>query len=107
MEEQSLAVPVYSNGKTSRKKRSNRWLIVAIVIVSLASFVVLGLLVTSILTVNSRPLADRRRTGCRRPLSRTPRRSRGTPSAQTEAARRASWPRTTTKRWSTRTGRPS
>lgn len=62
MEEQSpttpdtaAAVPAPA-GTTSRKKRSNRWLIVAILVVSLTSFVILGLLVTSILTVSSKPL---------------------------------------------------
>lgn len=62
MEEQSPASPATTAavpapaGATFRKRRSNRWLIVAILVVSLASFVVLGLLVSSILTVNSRPL---------------------------------------------------
>lgn len=55
MEEPSLAIPVAST-QSSRRKRGNRLLILSIVIVSLASFAVLGLFVTSLLTVNSRPL---------------------------------------------------
>jgi tetratricopeptide (TPR) repeat protein len=48
--------PESSKTKSSRRKRGNRLLIVGIVIVSLASFAVLGLFVRSLLTVNSRPL---------------------------------------------------
>ncbi len=55
MEEQSPALPVAST-QSSRRKRGNRLLIVSIVIVSLASFAVLGLLVTSLLTLDNRPL---------------------------------------------------
>ena len=62
MEEQSPAAPVTTATApspprtTSRRTRSNRWLIVAILIVSLASFVVLGLLATSVLSIKSKPL---------------------------------------------------
>lgn len=55
MEEQSLAAPV-SSAKSARRKRDNRLLILSIVIVSVASFAVLGLLVRSLLTVDDRPL---------------------------------------------------
>lgn len=55
MEEESPTVPT-SSTKSSRRKRGNRLLIVSIVIVSLASFAMLGLLVRSVVTVDSKPL---------------------------------------------------
>lgn len=55
MEEQSLAVPV-SSTKPTRREGGNGLLIVGIVVVSLASFAVLGLLASSLLTQDSRPL---------------------------------------------------
>jgi tetratricopeptide (TPR) repeat protein len=55
MKEESPSVPA-PPGKSSRRRRGNRLLIVSIVIVSLASFAMLGLLVNSVLTVDSKPL---------------------------------------------------